>query len=132
MRPKRKTIQRRVKNIVLAKQNNCCSGCGIAFVEGNRVEFDHRPAIIMRAVNVEGTDYFPPQLDPDFIDALHKACHLRRTVGRLLGAEKTVTTKGSDAWLAAKFRKIEGKNKPKRKSTIPSRPFPKSSRKLGK
>lgn len=122
-RPKRKTIPIAVKSQVLERQNHHCADCGGIFLEGEKIEYDHRPAIVMRAVNVEGTDYHPPQNDPDFIDALHKACHLHRTVGRIPGAEKTITTKGSDAHLAAKFRKIEGKNKP-----IPHRGFPQGKR----
>ena len=68
-------------------------------------------------------DYIPPQNDPNFIDAMHDRCHLQRTVGRKADAEKTVTTKGSDAWLRKKFNRLEGK--PRRKAKIPSRPFPK-------
>lgn len=131
MRPKRKTIQRKIKDAVLARQNHHCAGCGTIFTKDDKIEFDHRPAIILRPVNVNGDDYFPPQLDPQFIDALHKLCHLKRTVGRVPGAEKTITVKGSDAWLAAKFRRLEGKNKPARKQAIPSRPFPKTNRKFG-
>ena len=128
-RPARKAIPRWVKDAVKERQHHRCAECGLplsALYRGaDRTEYDHRPAIIMRSVNVEGTDYHPPQNDPDHLDALHRLCHLRRTVGRLPGAEKTATTKGSDAWLAAKFRKLEGKLKPKRKQPIPSRPFPK-------
>lgn len=140
MRPKRKNIPAKVKAAVLARQNHHCAGCRVIFTTDDRIEYDHRPAIVLRQVNVNGDDYYPPQNDPAYIDALHKACHLRRTVGRIPGAEKTATTKGSDAWLAAKFRKLEGKNKPKRKRTtitpkgfgkIPSRPFPKTSRRFG-
>ena len=125
-RPARKNIPRAVKDKVLIRQQHRCAECWKRFdFNADKIEYDHRPSIIMRVVNVEGTDYHPPQNDPDYIQALHAACHLRRTVGRLPGAEKTATTKGSDAWLAAKFRKLEGKNKPKRKQKIPSRPFPK-------
>jgi len=131
-RPARKNIPRAVKDAVLVRQHHRCAECGKRFdFNEDKIEYDHRPAIIMRSVNVEGTDYHPPQNDPEHIDALHKGCHLRRTVGRLPGAEKTATTKGSDAWLAAKFRKIEGKNKPKRRQSIPSRPFPTTKRKFG-
>ena len=122
-RPTRKAIPRAVKDKVLDRQHRRCAECKLEFAAGAKIEYDHRPAIVMRAVNVEGTDYHPPQNDPEHIDALHKACHLRRTVGRLPGAEKTATTKGSDAWLAAKFRKLEGKNKPKFKRKIQSRGF---------
>ncbi len=132
IRPKRKAIPRSVKILVLVRQKSRCAECGELLRDGmRRVEFDHRPAIIMRAVNVEGTDYHPPQNDPAHIEALHRGCHLKRTVGRLPDAAKTVTTKGSDSWLAAKFRKLEGKNKPRRKAKIASRGFPKTKRGFG-
>jgi 5-methylcytosine-specific restriction endonuclease McrA len=132
-RPKRKAIPRRVKLDVLDRQLYCCAECKDPFSIEAKIQYDHRPALEQRQVNRAWTDYTPPQLDPDFIDVLHVSCHLRRTVGRAPGAEKTVTIKGSDAWLAAKFRKLEGKNKPKPRQTItprgfakiPSRPFPK-------
>lgn len=95
-------------------------------------EYDHRPPLFLREVNAEGTDYVPPQNDPHFIEALHKDCHLKRTVGRVVGAEKTVTTKGSDSWLRKKFNRLAREmnehlfgDKPKHKRKIPSRPFPK-------
>lgn len=124
-RPKRKAIPTAVKFQVIERQKHHCAACEVAFKESDRVEFDHRPAIILREVNADGTDYIPKQNDPEYLQALHADCHLRRTVGRLPGAERTITTKGSDAYLAAKFRKLEGKNKPKRKQKILSRPFPK-------
>ncbi len=131
MRPKRKNIPKSVKEAVLARQN-CCAECGGMFWPDSKVEFDHRPAIIMRSVNVDGTDYHPPQNDPEFIQALHAACHLKRTTGRLPGASRTITTKGSDVGLATKFRKLEGKLKPRKRQTIQSRGFPKTQRKFGK
>ena len=124
-RPKRKAIPDRVKSLVLVRQGYRCAECKKTLI-GGPVECDHRPAIVMRMVNVEGTDYHPPQLDPEHIDGLHPKCHLKRTVGRAPDAEKTVTTKGSDAWQAKTFRKLEGP--PKRKAKIPSRPFPKRSK----
>ena len=131
-RPKRKAIPDRVKSLVLVRQGYRCAECKQTLL-GGPVQFDHRPAIIMRMVNVDRTDYHPPQLDPEHIDGLHQKCHLKRTVGRAPDAEKTVTTKGSDVWLAKKFRKLEGCNKPAKKASnlaltkrkIPSRPFPK-------
>lgn len=131
MRPKRKAIPRKVKDIVLARQNHHCAECSTIFTADDSIQYDHRPAIIMRPVNVNGDDYFPSQLDPDHINALHKLCHLKRTVGRIPGAEKTITVKGSDAWLAAKFRKLEGKNKPRRRQTIAPRGFSKGKRRFG-
>jgi hypothetical protein len=105
----------------MIRQKYRCPECGFPFTPDSKVEYDHRPPLILREVNSDATDYWPRQNDPDHIQALHADCHLRRTVGRLPGAEKTITTKGSDAHLAAKFRRLEGRNKPKRKIKIPSR-----------
>jgi hypothetical protein len=124
MRPRRKAIPNVIKCAVIERQRGWCPECGISLYPP--VQYDHRPALIMRSV-LRG-DYVPPQLDPTFIEAVHAACHQKRTTGRAIGAAKTVTTKGSDAWLAAKFRKLEGKNKPKRKAKIASRGFPKQQR----
>lgn len=130
-RPKRKTIPLGVKRMVLTRQEGYCQECGE--VLRSDTEYDHRPAIILRQVNTTGDDYIPPQNDPDHIYALHKLCHLKRTVGRVVGAAKTVTTKGSDAHLAAKFRRL-GKPKAKRKwpagRKMQSRPFQKTKRKM--
>ena len=82
----------------------------------------------MRAVDASGSDYEPPQNDPAFIEALHPACHQKRTTGRLPGAERTITTKGSDVGLAAKFRRLENRDtKPRKLRSFPSRknPWPK-------
>lgn len=125
LRPKRKDIPAKAKAAVLERQNHHCAGCKNIFTADDKIEFDHRPALVLRVINEFGNDYVPPMNDPAWIDALHNHCHLRRTVGRLPGAERTITTKGSDAHLAAKFRKLEGRNKPVRKSQIQSRGFPK-------
>jgi len=130
-RPKRKAIPKWVKDAVLKRQGMACAECGNPLMDGvrdpNRTEYDHRPSILMRMVNVDGTDYHPPQNDPDHIEALHKACHLRRTVGRIPGAEKTVTTKDSDAHLRKKFNLLEGRTT-KRKYKWPSKSFPKKQK----
>jgi hypothetical protein len=125
-RPKRKQIPQVVKTQVLARQKMTCAVCGE--VLDNTTQFDHRPSIIMRHVNVDQTDYHPPQNDPEFIEALHARCHMERTVGRRRDAAKTVTTIGSDMWLKAKFARLE--KPPKNKRKIPSRPFPKSKRRI--
>lgn len=124
-RPKRKAIPKKVRLTVLARTLNCCAACGHGFRRDSKIEFDHRPAIIMRAVNVEGTDYHPPQNDPAHIEPLHKSCHLQRTVGRKADAERTVTVKGSDAWLKSKFARLEGKTKKRPTKKIANRGFQK-------
>jgi 5-methylcytosine-specific restriction endonuclease McrA len=122
-RPRRKAITVRVKRLVLDRQRHRCAHCGALFLIDDDIQFDHRPALEQRPVNEAGTDYVPAQLDPGFIEGLHESCHLQRTVGRKPGAERTVTTKGSDAWRAKKFRRLEGKTKPKPYRPIRSRGF---------
>lgn len=119
-RPRRKAIPQATQITILVRQSGVCAACGNA-LDGS-VEFDHRPALISRQVNEDKTDYEPPQLDIDFIEAVHADCHQQRTTGRKAGAERTVTTKGSDIWLKKKFARLE--KPPRRKHKIRSRPFP--------
>jgi hypothetical protein len=129
-RPKRKAIPDRVKRAVVERQRGLCT-CGC----GRRVEwrkhrkttrFDHQPAIEFRAVNAAGTDYDPPQLDPDHIIARCVESDRLKTAGKLH------TSVGSDAHMAGKIRTLRGENKPKPKRRWKShgfrsqhRPFPK-------
>jgi hypothetical protein len=82
---------------------------------------DHRPALINRAFDPVTKMYYPPANAPAYLEYITTEEHLRRTIGRMAGARSTVTTKGSDIWLKSKFKRLEGKPKPKRK--WPSRPF---------
>ncbi len=121
-RPRRKAIPKAVKMDVLRCQMLLCAKCWQPML-ADEIEFDHYPALVLRCLNASGTDYEPPQNDPDYIRGLHRACHLQKTTGRAIGAARTVTSKGSDIGLAAKFRRLERPQK--RKAKIPSRPFPK-------
>lgn len=130
MRPKRKAIPLLVKVEVLRRQRAHCAECRRPLWPSESTEYDHRPAIILRTVNAAGTDYEPAQNDPDFIEALHSDCHQERTTGRKPGAERTITTKGSDIGLKSKFARLEGRVKLRRKQKIPQRKNPWSKRKM--
>ena len=100
---------------------------------GMPVELDHDPALILRYKNHKTGGYRPDANDPRYLVYRLKPEHRKKTIGRKPDAERTVTTKGSDVWLAKKFRKLEKPQKPKQK--IPSRPFPKrssSAKRVGK
>jgi hypothetical protein len=100
-----------------------------ALFGGEDVELDHNPALSQRKYNPSRRKYIPDANDPRYLTYRLKANHLQKTTGRKPGAARTVTTKGSDVWLAKKYRKQE---RPKKsKSKIPSRPFPKAKRRLG-
>ena len=91
---------------------------------------DHDPALILRSYNPRIKDvasrYEPHANDPAALVYRSKPNHQQKTTGRKPGAERTVTTKGSDIGLKTKFARLENGN-PKRKAKIPQRrnPWPK-------
>ena len=89
---------------------------------GQPVELDHDPALVLRRRNKRTGGYIPAHDDPKFLIYRSRADHLHKTTGRAPGAERTVTSKGSDTWLAKKFRKLESPSFAP-KSRICSRPF---------
>ena len=93
---------------------------------GEKAHLDHDPALILRPFNAATGKYVPDANDPDYLIYRTVAEHLQKTVGRTVGAAKTVTTKGSDIGLKAKFARLE--RPAKHKKRIPSRPFPKKQR----
>lgn len=108
------------------------------FEDGENVvahELHHDPALILRTYNARIKDvaarYLPNANDPAALIYLAKDAHQQRTTGRKPGATRTATVKGSDVGLAAKFRRLE-REKPKRKTKIANRGFPKQKRSFGK
>lgn len=93
----------------------------------DELQLDHDPALENRTPvrNAIGNiiEFAPKANDPQFLLYRPVADHLQKTTGRKPGAERTITSKGSDNWIAKKFRKLEGA--PRRTTKIPSRPFPK-------
>ena len=102
---------------------------GILF-SGKSVQLDHDPALELRKKRiVKGrVIYSPAANDPDYLVYRLKEDHDQKTFGRKPGASKTVTTKGSDRWLMAKFDRLEGRTKPRRKQKIRSAAFSKAKR----
>lgn len=92
---------------------------------GGPLQLDHDPALILRAFDPETGEYTPRANDHRHLLYRDVIDHLRKTIGRTPGAEKTVTTKGSDIWLKKKFARLEGRAKKRPKQKIPGRPFPK-------
>lgn len=116
-RPNRKYIPLSVKRAVANRQRWVCKcGCGAA-IENGKVHWDHEPALRLRDVSPDGSDYIPPQNDPDYIDALCPASHHAKTHGT--GA----STAGTDI---GKIKKERKRNKPQKlKTRIPARGFSK-------
>jgi hypothetical protein len=102
------------------------------FEDGENVAphaLDHDPALILRIYNDNPliTDiaarYIPYAHDHKFLIYREKSDHQQKTTGRKPGAERTITTKGSDVGLAAKFRRLEAK--PSKKRAVRARKWPK-------
>ena len=110
-RPKRLHIPIGTKREVAARQGGLCAcGCKLVFADWSAthgwqvrrqsgIQFDHHPALRLRAINRTGTDYVPRQLSPFYIVARCKASHDRKTRGQ--GA----TIAGSDLGAIVKERK---------------------------
>lgn len=93
-RPARKRIPLRVLRIADRRQDGkCACGCGME-LEDQIVNNDHRPPLCDRAINADGTDYIPPQLDPAYIEILIKGHHDTRTFGS--GGTRRITTRDGD------------------------------------
>jgi hypothetical protein len=101
------------------------------FEDGENVAphaLDHDPALILRPYNSRIRDvaarYTPHAHDPDALVYRANPDHQQKTTGRRPGAERTITTKGSDIGLKTKFARLE--RGPRRKAKIHSRSFEKS------
>lgn len=106
-RPKRRAIPMAIKRAVVERQNGLCacsSGHAVSAEKHAGTEFDHMPALRLRDINKDGTDYIPPQHSPDHIDARAKSCGCH--------AHKT---HGQDRINIKKERRRERPPKPKRK-----------------
>jgi hypothetical protein len=95
---------------------------------GRACALDHDPALILRDYDPTVSDvaarYTPHAHDPNHLIYREKADHDRKTFGRTPGAERTVTTKGSDIWLKSKFNRLEGRTKQRPKQKITQRKNP--------
>lgn len=130
-KPKRKAIPARIKKAVCAAQDGCCPcGCDLTVSAEPKTgtEFDHEPALELRDVESDLSDWIPPQHDAAYIVARCGPSHLAKTSGT--GA----TTAGSDIGKIKKERKRRKAiaaigSQPKRRFGRRSFP-PKGSRKL--
>src|SRR6266481_2892265 len=121
MRGKRESLSSYFGHLMRRLEMTFGTNCGL--------QLDHEPALGLRKLNLETGEYRPRANDHRYLIYRPKDQHLEKTTGRKPGAERTVTSKGSDIWLMQKFRKLgrkpRGREWPKGpRSKIPSRPFP--------
>jgi hypothetical protein len=113
--PKRKATPARVKREVRERQKGLCGcrdHCGAVLPPDGKglVQYQHDPALGIRPINDDYSDWIPPQHDPAYIYAELKACHARETNQGKHGAAKI----GSDRYEIDKMKRHERPPKPKR------------------
>jgi hypothetical protein len=70
-------------------------------------DVDHDPALNKRPYDTDAGDFIPPQNHPDFLFLKRHDEHDEKTFGRKPGAERTVTTRGSDVGEGARTKDIQ-------------------------
>ena len=98
-------------------------------------QLDHDPALILRKYRNDARMKPPDRYTPNANNPAHlvyrdTADHLQKTTGRKPGAERTVTTKGSDIGIKTKFARLKRPKRRKQKISARKNPWPK--RKFGK
>jgi hypothetical protein len=146
----RKEIPCHVKVDLVLRQSGLCQACGEMLGASAATQYDHVPAIQLRAYDPEAKDTVPASNDIEHLHAKHKDCHLAKTTGRK-GESKLNAVHGDVAEIARlkrltadqeTFRKaLLSKGEPKeeadsgkRKSRWGKRPFPSGGKRepLGK
>jgi len=127
--PKRRAIPAKIKAEVRKRQGGKCGcrqNCGARLPPDGKglVQLQHDPALALRPINDAGTDWIPPQHDPDHIYAELTTCHRRETYQGKSGAAVI----GSDRYEIDKMRRHEKPPKPKRKWSNRNSFPPKGSR----
>lgn len=137
----RKEIPCHVKVDLVLRQGGLCQTCGEALGASSATQYDHVPAIQLRAYDPEAKDTIPASNDIEHLHAKHKDCHLAKTTGRK-GESKLNAVHGDVAEIARLKRltadqeafqrrilskgepKEEGVDSGKKKSRWGKRPFP--------
>ncbi|WP_298962495.1 hypothetical protein [uncultured Methylobacterium sp.] len=78
----RKSIPCDVKVDVVVRQDGRCASCGERLGTLRETQFDHEPALQLRAFDPDANDTIPPANDPEALKGKHKLCHLVKTTGR--------------------------------------------------
>lgn len=107
VRDRRRDIPLVVKLAVMIRQRTRAPD-GTLFLEeeASTIQFDHDPALVTRDYDTAVGDFIPPQHDPAKIVARRRGNHGEKTFGRKEGAERTVTTRGSDVGEAPRTRDL--------------------------
>lgn len=78
----RKDIPCHVKVDLVLRQGGLCRTCGEPLGASAATQYDHVPAVQLRAYDPEARDTVPASNDIEHLQAKHKDCHLAKTTGR--------------------------------------------------
>ena len=136
-RPARKDPPDRLKLTIFARQGGRCYLTGKRLASIHHCEWHHIPGLGTRPVRMDGSDYEPAQLDPDFLFAVAPDSHLEATNGPQV-EKKHLLRKDHDKSKASRTRglrsahrahlqyveeKMPGQKRPT-SSRWPKHPFP--------
>ena len=112
----RRAIPTSVKLDVIIRQEGRCRACGEKLGTLSDTQFDHVPAIQLRAWNANAGDTIPAANDAEHIEAKHKDCHAQKTTGRK--GESKLNAIGGDTASIAKLRRLTAKEQEFRKRML--------------
>ena len=131
-----------VKLDVVIRQEGRCKACGERLGQLADTQFDHTPALQLRAWDTDEKNTVPAANDATAIEAKHKDCHLQKTTGRK-GDSRLGDNRNGDVPSIARVKRLTrkeqafrdrmlskasgdaGEELTKKKHRWPSRPFPK-------
>lgn len=99
------------RDIRKRQDNKCaCGRCEKESLEGEKVQYNHKPPLALREFDVAADDYIPAENDPDYLFA-EIAAHHRIGTFHPLGQH---TTLNSDLHAITKVRHLKNAHKKKR------------------
>ena len=94
-RPARRKVPRRIARVAMFAQSfGCACGCGLMIPGWTEITIDHEPALALRKVNEDRTDYIPSQLDPAYLRIYIRGHDNNKTFGS--GGTTRIETRSGD------------------------------------
>jgi hypothetical protein len=112
----RKAIPVLVKLKSVLRAGDRCASCGQKLGDIEGLQFDHVPALGLRAWNETERDTVPPANDPEHLIPRHIKCHEQKTTGRK--GESKLSKVGGDISEIAKLRRLTRKQEDFRRTML--------------
>jgi hypothetical protein len=99
----RPSIPVKVKLEIVLQQDSKCTTCGERLGSLDQIEFDHVPALQLRAWDDQANDTIPAANDKAYIQAKHGDCHAAKTFG---SKSKLLPKRGADVTEIARTKRL--------------------------